>query len=67
MRWLQVYNPYAFSSVREYKCKYKENNPRTTTKNLSVTKSEENTRSHPEHGRKDSHRWKYLAGHRLGR
>ena len=32
-----------------------------------VTKREENTRSHPEHGRKDSLRRKYLEGHFLGR
>ena len=36
-------------------------------KDLLVTKSEENTRSHPEHGRKDSPRWQYSAGHRPGR
>ena len=33
------------------------------TKAFLVTKREENTRSHPEHGRKDSLRWKYLEGH----
>ena len=35
--------------------------------NSSVTNREENTRSHPEHGRKDSLRQKYLEGHLPGR
>lgn len=36
--------------------KHNENNQRVYTADFSVTKSEENTRSHPEHGRKDSPR-----------
>ena len=51
-----AYNHYASFSVQA-----------TRVTSFLVTKSEETTRSHPEHGRKDSHRRKYLAGHRLGR
>ena len=37
------------------------------SKNSLVTKREENSRSHPEHGRKDSLRWQYLEGYLPGR
>ena len=36
-------------------------------KDLPVTKQKDTTRSHPEHGRKDLQRRKYLEGHFLGR
>ena len=44
-----------------------ENSQQQQTTSLLVANRKETTRSHPEHGRKDLQRRKYLAGHRLGR
>ena len=57
------YNHYATFRVREVpKLIYRDID---NDKSFSVTKREENTRSHPEHGRKDLLRRKYLEGHLL--